>query len=628
MQEVSGSIPLSSTKLSLSNANHLKSSSGAQLSCVCHKRQRPTMPNCKPQRANNHGEDARQISLNDRMRIEVSNREFPKRADFQMFTFKVPTPAGDLEFKATPGASIVFLGGNGTGKTRLGWYIENSIGHATNFHRIGAHRSLVMNTQVTAPSYELAVNRLLYGADVANHKHRHGNRWRGKPETMLLNDFDQVVMGLYADQNEVAVQFLQDVEINAATNRPQPKLRTLKTMWEAVLPHRQLIVSANKIKVKPANDDGDEYDAGDMSDGERVIFYLIGQVLLAKQDSLIIVDEPELHLNRSIIAKLWDTIESARKDCAFVYLTHDLEFAVTRQAAQKFALRTYTRTANRVQWDIASVPEDTGIPDEIVTKIVGSRQPILFIEGDLGSLDSAIYRRVYPEFTTIPIGGAQDVIHAVSTFRKHEQLHRLSCAGLIDADSRDADEIRQLEASKIFVLSVSEVENLLLCSAVFKALAKRLLFSDTDIETKLTELKTIVFREAQKHAAEVSLRRSRREIDRRMKCIGLEAKTVEQLSAEFATKVAEINVSAAYNNAFQSLYNAIEANDYDTVLKLFDHKGLLSKAAKLLGQQGRESLEEFVGRALCDKDNAALCEALTAFVPRVTALELAPALAA
>lgn len=256
---------------------------------------------------------------------------------------------------------------------------------------------------------------------------------------------------------------------------------------------------------------------------------------------------------------------------------------------------------------------------------VGNQSCLLRV---IWEVDSAIYRRVYPEFTTIPIGGAQDVIHAVSTFRKHEQLHRLSCAGLIDADSRDADEIRQLEASKIFVLSVSEVENLLLCSAVFKALAKRLLFSDADIETKLTELKTIVFREARKQLAEISIRRSRREIDRRMKAIGLEAKTVEQLTAEFAVKVGEIDVNAAYNSAFQSLHDAIEANDYDMVLKLFDHKGLLSEAAKLLGKQGRKSLEEYVGRALCDKENAALCNALMAHIPRVTALEPSPALAA
>ena len=33
-----------------------------------------------------------------------------------------------------------------------------------------------------------------------------------------------------------------------------------------------------------------------MSDGERAIFYLIGQTLAASSDSVLIIDEPELHL--------------------------------------------------------------------------------------------------------------------------------------------------------------------------------------------------------------------------------------------------------------------------------------------------------------------------------------------
>nr|DAW59056.1 MAG TPA: hypothetical protein [Caudoviricetes sp.] len=34
-----------------------------------------------------------------------------------------------------------------------------------------------------------------------------------------------------------------------------------------------------------------------MSGGERVNFYVVGRVMLAKEASLIIVDEPEMHLH-------------------------------------------------------------------------------------------------------------------------------------------------------------------------------------------------------------------------------------------------------------------------------------------------------------------------------------------
>ncbi len=171
--------------------------------------------------------------------------------------------------------------------------------------------------------------------------------------------------------------------------------------------------------MKPWGVLGDQYDASQLSDGERVIFYLIGQVLLTRPNSLIIVDEPELHVNRAILAKLWDDLESARRDCAFIYLTHDIEFAVTRRSATKFALNSYTKSRTGEQWEIEI---DTGRHwhsrgrDHEDCRKPDSR--VLFIEGDGGSLDAALYRRVYSEFTTIPVGPCENVIHSVASFGK------------------------------------------------------------------------------------------------------------------------------------------------------------------------------------------------------------------
>ena len=45
-----------------------------------------------------------------------------------------------------------------------------------------------------------------------------------------------------------------------------------------------------------------------MSDGERAIFYMIGQILTAASDSILIFDEPELHVHSSILAKVWERV--------------------------------------------------------------------------------------------------------------------------------------------------------------------------------------------------------------------------------------------------------------------------------------------------------------------------------
>lgn len=81
-----------------------------------------------------------------------------------------------------------------------------------------------------------------------------------------------------------------------------------------------------------------------MSDGERAIFYLIGQVLVAAANSVLIIDEPELHIHRSIMSSLWDQLESARQDCAFIFITHDIEFAANR-IAKKLQLKIINQMA-------------------------------------------------------------------------------------------------------------------------------------------------------------------------------------------------------------------------------------------------------------------------------------------
>jgi predicted ATPase len=68
-----------------------------------------------------------------------------------------------------------------------------------------------------------------------------------------------------------------------------------------------LIISGDDVQVKvPPR--GDPYTAAEMSDGERAAFYLIGQTLMAPENSLIIFDEPELHIHRSIMSTLWEEL--------------------------------------------------------------------------------------------------------------------------------------------------------------------------------------------------------------------------------------------------------------------------------------------------------------------------------
>lgn len=270
------------------------------------------------------------------------------------------------------------------------------------------------------------------------------------------------------------------------------------------------------------------------------------------------------------------------------------------------------------QWDIDEVPEGTGLSEEVVSKIVGSRQPVLFVEGDGGSLDSAIYRRVFAEMTVIPIGDCDGVIHAVSTFRKHAALHRVGCAGIIDADGRDAREIAELDARGIHVLAVSEVENILLLPGPFMSLAKLLQFDEQASGVALDALKAVVFKAAAADLQRFCIDYARRRIDAQMKRIGLAAKDVAALREEFGTRVGQIDVNAIYLEVEERLRQMLDRADYEGVLSIFDNKGLLSEAAKILGLRGLRELEEFIGRSLRSDAGRELHGELVAILPTPT----------
>lgn len=348
------------------------------------------------------------------------------------FQFSIPTDQGNTDFELLPGSSLIFVGANGGGKTRLAVQIEQVL--ELQAHRISAHRALRMNPDVAKISEKKALMGLRTGHadEKSGIRYREGSRWQSKGAVNLLDDFGYLIQALFAEQSNTslrAYQLYKPGAIETDESFQLTKFDTLKEIWKRLLPHRQLHISGDDILVSlPGSNQ--TYKASEMSDGERAIFYMIGQTLVAEKETVLIIDEPELHVHRSIMSKLWDELEANRSDCAFVFITHDLEFAVAR-TARKFVIRNYDPEP---RWTIEEVPEKTGFDDEIVTLILGSRRPILFVEGDHGSLDMAIYRRCYPKWTVIPRGSCSEVIHSVVTMRKNADLTWIKCSGIVDAD--------------------------------------------------------------------------------------------------------------------------------------------------------------------------------------------------
>lgn len=539
-----------------------------------------------------------------------------KQSEHVIFKFAIPAPAGALSVSVQAGTSAIFVGANGGGKTRLAVLLENNIGaHA---HRIAAHRALTLNPAVAKVSERqaLAGLRTGYQSEAAQTAHRSGHRWGGKEATNLLNDFDQLLhQALFAEQTNRSLDTHTRNRADDHTKALPTNFEKLVQIWHRLLPHRQLHITGDNIQVSIPGSKA-EYTASEMSDGERAIFYMIGQALTAESNSLLIVDEPELHVHRSIMAQLWDELEAARQDCAFVYITHDLEFAAAR-TAQKFVIHAYDPTPH---WTIETVPQDTGFSEELTTLILGSRRPVLFVEGGDTSLDLTLYRACYPEYTVIPRGSCEEVLHSVVTMRRNKDLTRVTCAGLVDADDYEPDEAKALADQGVAILPVSEIENLIALPSISRVVLEHEGFSGADLQSRLDQIAKQIFDMLAKPDAleNVVLRHCRRRIDRALKQVDL-SKTANEadLVAAYAKGVAAVDIRQIAQDRRNRIQNAVKAADLLVVLALYDNKGILAATASRLKNTPKDAFEGWLARILASDKAPKLVDTVRAALPKI-----------
>jgi AAA domain, putative AbiEii toxin, Type IV TA system len=535
------------------------------------------------------------------------------------FELQIPTSDGLTPITLTEGASTHFVGANGSGKTRLAVYIENMLGDKA--HRISAHRALNLNPGVAKINESRALKGLRFGYadDAGGLQHRPGNRWGHQKEaTGLLNDFDFLLQALFAEQTRTALGSHKKSYEGKKFNAVATKFQQLEEIWKALLPTRILIVEGDDIKVRMRGSRR-TYNASGMSDGERAIFYLIGQSLVAEKDSVLVIDEPELHVHRSIMSKLWDHLESARRDCAFVFITHDLEFAAAR-VGQKFIIQDYSQEGPA--WKISIVPEDTGFSEELTTLLLGSRHPVLFVEGEKKSLDMALYRVTYPGWTIVPRGSCQSVIHAVSTFRSNHALTRIRCAGIIDADDYNADDIALLGAKGVFVLPVAEVENLFLLPSITKEIAALEHLSAADSNERTQQLYDDILATVRedREIDKIVLRHVIRRIDKMLKRVDLEGSVnIDALAELYLQKTQNLDIQALAHRRRAEIDRALNERDITLLLALVDNKGMLAKAAARLRNTRLESFEAWLTRVLLTTQGKPLVAALQSVLPAIIA---------
>ena len=275
---------------------------------------------------------------------------------------------------------------------------------------------------------------------------------------------------------------LQDGE--TPTDLPETVLNKTRGLWKTVFPGRTITFKDFKATVSNEYLGSATYTAKHMSDGERTGLYIAARILDSAHQ-LVVIDEPETHFHSRLAVRFWDALESMCSDKRFVYVTHDLNFALSRKDASIILARP-----NQAPELIAA---GESLPTDDVASILGAAsfsvyaKRLVFCEGrEEKSLDQELLRAWFNEKGTalIPVGGCENVKRCTAAFQTSSIVSGFEAVGIIDRDHWPDDLLSNI--SGVHVLPVHEVESLYVLKPVYVAIAAHLGLSASAEQTYAT----------------------------------------------------------------------------------------------------------------------------------------------
>jgi hypothetical protein len=477
-------------------------------------------------------------------------------------------------------------------------------------HRISAQKALNLPEYAQVKNLEEAVKELLFGrsdqhATLARKVH---DRWGGNPATFLLSDYEKLLALLFAkDTERDRLHTMKTRATGEYVPVPDSPSDSIVKVWADLMPHR--VVSFHDGKVMVGKGSATEYHAKEMSDGERVTLYLLGQCLCAPLGSMLIIDEPELHLHKSLMDKLWNKIEELCSDKTLVYITHDLDFAASRAGAKKIWAQSFSGK----EWVWSDIPVDAVLPEALILEVIGNRKRLLFCEGERGGLDHTIYQLCYPAFHVIPRGGSEKVVEATKALKANGELHAFTARAIVDRDVRSDEETAALAEHGVEVLGFAEVENLLCTEKLVTLVASRLSLNESVVLAAVT--KFIVDALKGELEAQIVMRAERR-VRYHLSQYSASSSEESGLQQGVAGLLKKLDVTQLVSDARKVIGDAIATNRLNDVLAVYNRKSLSHRISTCFGLKAGE-YPALVLRLLKGSDRAQFVATLLSVLPAI-----------
>lgn len=355
---------------------------------------------------------------------------------------------------------IVIIGPNGSGKTRQ----TRNLTSSAPIEFVNALRNTRVAPELPAMGMDTAKSNFQAQRNQSRDAH-----WE------LSSEFDYMLSQLLAQKSMAAIDFTRRYETDP-TSPGEPEVTPLtqvERLWGQVFPERELHWQDWKPLVKNRTGGSEiEYTGNTMSDGEKAALYLAGRVF-SSEPGVLVVDEPETHFHSLLAVRLWNALEDARRDIRFVYVTHDLTFALSRRNG-RFVLADPTA-------GLRAIDVDADLPDDVAGALLGSASlsfyasRVVFCEGEASSLDSDLYKAWFngPDTVVRDVGSCHRVLRCVDALGASGIAHSLTAIGIVDSDFHP-DPFKKAMPENVSVLKVHEVESLFCLPGVVEAVCEHM----------------------------------------------------------------------------------------------------------------------------------------------------------
>ena len=342
----------------------------------------------------------------------------------------------------------------------------------------------------------------------------------------------------------------------------------VEQVWNSISPEIKFILEPDN-RVVEVEKNGSRYSINGLSDGERCILFYIGNVLLAPENSYIIVDEPETFLNAAVYNELWDLLIPQRSDCQFIFASHNMDFVQSRTNASYIWCKKFEAPYD-LEYQILEGTQE--MPLSLLTEVSGTKKPILFCEGTKTSIDYQIYSKLFSEWCFVkPVQGHKQVIQYTRAYNKLQYLHGNIAYGIIDNDWMEETRIENYKQKNVFVLTFNEIEMLL----VDESIVKSILSSDEqDKEEKLNEFQKAIKSYCVKNKDKIISIALKKKLDEFMEgnLINNNEPTRDDAEIFLEGLSTEFDLTSKLGNITKIVEDSLDASDFSSILKICNLK--------------------------------------------------------